>query len=50
MEDETVDHVIQCQHKDAALLWDTGIEEIYDWVDDHNEIAGLSLVLAQRLQ
>jgi len=37
--DETVDHVICCQHADAALLWDSGIEELTEWMNSNHSVA-----------
>ena len=41
-DNETVEHVIHCQHEDATLNWNTGIEEIQEWMRTHNAIPGLA--------
>ena len=48
-DNETVDHVVRCQHEDATLCWNTGIEEIREWMMTHNAIPGLSEAVCTRL-
>ena len=49
-DDETVNHVIHCQHEDAANLWETGIEDICDWIDNNNGLVGMSSLIAHCLK
>ena len=48
-DNETVEHVIHCQHEDATLCWNTGIEEIRDWMMTHNALPGLAEAVCTRL-
>ena len=46
---ETVDHVIHCQHQEATLCWNTGIEGIRTWMSLNNSIPGLAEAVGLRL-
>ena len=48
--DETVDHVIHCQHPDAIDCWNTGIEDIQNWMGKHYSIPGLTEAVCQKLR
>ena len=48
-DNETVDHVIHCQHEDASLTWNSGIEDIKEWMINHNAIPGLAEAVGLRL-
>ena len=48
-DNETVEHVVHCQHTDATLCWNTGIEEIQEWMMNHNAIPGLAEAVGNRL-
>ena len=49
-DNETVDHVILCQHDSATLCWNTGIEELQEWMRTHNAIPGLAEAVGHRLK
>jgi len=48
-DNETVNHVIQCRHPDATLVWTQGIEEIKEWMMINNAIPGLAEIFGLRL-
>ena len=48
-DNETVNHVIQCRHPDATLVWTQGIEEIKEWMMLNNAISDLAEILGLRL-
>ena len=48
-DNEDVEHVILCQHEDATLCWNSGIEEIQNWMRNHNAIPGLAEAVGIRL-
>ena len=48
-DNETVEHVIHCQHEGATLCWNTGIEAIQTWMTHNNSIPGLAEAVGLRL-
>ena len=48
-DNETVDYFVCCQHEDATLCWNIGIEEIREWMANHNAIPGLAEAVCTRL-
>ena len=43
-----MEHVVHCQHKGATLCWNTGIEELIEWMRTHNAIPGLAEAVSKR--
>ena len=41
--------MVRCQHADATLCWNTGIEEIREWMTTNNAIPGLAEAVCTRL-
>ena len=41
--------MIHCQHTDATLCWDQGIEEIKEWMYTYNTIPGLTEAFSDRI-
>ena len=48
-DDESVNHVIRCQHKDATSCWNTSSEDIRMWMSSNNAIPGLAEAVLMRL-
>lgn len=48
-DNETVEHVLSCQHPDATLCWNSSIKDLRVWMDDHHAIPGLAEALGLHL-
>ena len=49
-ENETVMHVMQCQHEDAVNLWTTGVVGIEKWMSKNHSLPGLAAIIGRRLR
>lgn len=48
-DNETVNHVIRCQHVDATLCWNTNLEDLREWMLTNHAIPGLAEAVLMRL-